>query len=77
MSHSPHVSRIPPFNWHESVKNIWDFCILTAKINKPLSLVDDISAELDVADELALIEYVGNTKNTQSNNCQEEEIVSA
>ena len=34
-------------------------------------------AELDVADELAIIEYVGNTKNTQSNNCPEEEIVSA
>ena len=58
-------------------KNIWEICILTAKINKPLSIVDDISAELDVADELALIEYVGNTKNTQSNNGQEEEIVSA
>ena len=33
-------------------------------INKLLYLVDDISAELDVADELAIIEYVGNTKNT-------------
>ena len=48
------------------------------KFNDKISLlVDDISADLDVADELSVIDYVSNTKNKQRNPLPEKQILSA